>query len=604
MLCFTMTRVVAWAVLWTLIVAMLLSPLMGTRPCSLWNVRLSARSYLLYGGSGPGESLPALVSHLGSGILLGALLTVFVDPARRFDSSWRTHRLAAVYAVAAAVECVAIQMMPWAIHLCNAVQVTSSVLSWAGMMSGIFSILLVGISGLTRLALVSVQDTIVTKIRRLLAIAFTFAIAAGTTGFVGISSLLINASFCIPAIVAYCRAQWLIYAGITSSTKEAITDVGDTVFAARFARWTAAAAIAATASCIAWSISFLFKEQIPSLVGFWLREAFYVIDRWSNTILVFLSAGLIGPKRNPERELMELGNWIQERRKQHIVKAIRDSARATSGPSLMLAALFESSDPDELLANAMKRFRRVSWDVLKHHPEIILQGATIDIAGPGGADLYNLSEPCKFSECDAFWSHSWRDDANLKWSVMSHWCEVFRQQNGRAPNLWLDKVCIDQSDIRRDLQCLPIFLAACNDLVVCSGCTYTTRLWCCFELFVYTRLLAEDNTRRPPVVLPLFSNEDERATIRHAWRSFDARLCDCVVADDKARIIGIIELYTGGVLAFNTFIGDLGREMFEEAPQDMGDEVFEDAPQDGGDWNEEEQLSACSSSEDELTLTI
>ena len=44
-------------------------------------------------------------------------------------------------------------------------------------------------------------------------------------------------------------------------------------------------------------------------------------------------------------------------------------------------------------------------------------------------------------------SHSWRDDAVLKWAALEKWCESFRRKNGRAPTLWLDKVCIDQDNI-------------------------------------------------------------------------------------------------------------------------------------------------------------
>eukprot|EP00927_Polykrikos_kofoidii_P063238 TRINITY_DN5804_c1_g1_i1.p1 TRINITY_DN5804_c1_g1~~TRINITY_DN5804_c1_g1_i1.p1 ORF type:complete len:585 (-),score=83.56 TRINITY_DN5804_c1_g1_i1:83-1837(-) len=568
MACFTLSRVFVWGVCWTLVVAMVLCPLVGTDTCSI--VGMSKRSYLLHGVIGPGGLTPGLLTHLGSAILLGAHLTLFVDPARRFDSSSSTHRLAALFAISTAVECVSILMMPWALHLCITIETTWSSLSKAADLSSISSMAFLVLSCVKRLTLVSGECTNATKARRLMAIcSICGAVAILIGDEISLHIFLIRLLFGIIGLSALCGAQWLIFAATKASTEEAMTETGATAWAARLARFTARAAIASTASTVAWCLCVLSLYSPLHSVNPWLREVLYVVDRGTNTLLVFLCAGLIGPKMNPEREFRELGSWIQERRKQQIVETVRTAARATSGPSLMLAAVFESLDPDELLVNAMDRFRCVSWDVLKLHPEIILQGATIDIAGPGGAHLYNLSKPCTFSQCDAFWSHSWRDDADLKWRAMSHWCEDFRQQYGRAPNLWLDKLCIDQSNIRRDLQCLPIFLAACNSLVVCSGRTYTTRLWCCVELFVYARLLAEDSTRRPPVVVPLYSDESEFAAIRQAWRSFDASVCQCVVADDKTRIIGVIDHYPGGVLAFNAFIKDLGGELFEDAPEEQ-----------------------------------
>merc|ERR1711908_167318 len=101
------------------------------------------------------------------------------------------------------------------------------------------------------------------------------------------------------------------------------------------------------------------------------------------------------------------------------------------------------------------------------------------------ADLYQLSEPCRVGECTAFLSHSWHDNPQQKWDVLSNWCADFERNNARSPRLWLDKVCIDQNAIKADLQCLPIFLASCNLLLVISGPTLTSRLWCCVELFVY-----------------------------------------------------------------------------------------------------------------------
>ena len=78
--------------------------------------------------------------------------------------------------------------------------------------------------------------------------------------------------------------------------------------------------------------------------------------------------------------------------------------------------------------------------------EIICCDETLD-GRRTSEELYVLSTPCQLSECDTFLSHSWHDDAHLKWAALEMWCEDFRSQHGRAPTLWLDTVCIDQADI-------------------------------------------------------------------------------------------------------------------------------------------------------------
>ena len=115
-----------------------------------------------------------------------------------------------------------------------------------------------------------------------------------------------------------------------------------------------------------------------------------------------------------------------------------------------------------------------------------------------GSDLSSRVRPAALGECDAFMSHSWRDDGALKYAKL-------QQHNWRtaAPTIWFDKVrsaslihsssacahatgctppraqaCIDQNNIDASLAVLPIFLAGCKTLLVLPGSTYATRLWC------------------------------------------------------------------------------------------------------------------------------
>merc|ERR1711957_782358 len=103
-----------------------------------------------------------------------------------------------------------------------------------------------------------------------------------------------------------------------------------------------------------------------------------------------------------------------------------------------------------------------------------------------------------------------------------------------------DKLCIDQTDIQTDLRCLPIFLAGCNGLLIVSGLTYTSRLWCCVELFVYVTMVSDDPSRKRPVMLQLGDTEDEKVQVMLGWREFNASTSECYLAADKERIILVL----------------------------------------------------------------
>ena len=103
-----------------------------------------------------------------------------------------------------------------------------------------------------------------------------------------------------------------------------------------------------------------------------------------------------------------------------------------------------------------------------------------------------LAKKCKSGEIDWFVSHSWRDDAKLKWAALAEEADSFKAQNGRWPVIWLDKVCIDQTNITQSLKCLPVYVFACKEMLVLGGPTYLSRLWCVWEM--YTRFAIASGT--------------------------------------------------------------------------------------------------------------
>ena len=196
-------------------------------------------------------------------------------------------------------------------------------------------------------------------------------------------------------------------------------------------------------------------------------------------------------------------------------------------------------------------------------PEVIVGGGPLDGVGAGRTDLHTVSIPCLIGDCDAFFSHSWHDDAHQKLDALAVWCTDFEDAYKRSPRLWLDKVCIDQKNIQADLQCLPIFLAACNLLLIISGSTYTRRLWCCVELFVYINMRVEDDIRDVPIIITLGRNQGAHALVRKSWMLFDCAACRCAKEEDKTRMIAFIEQYPGGIRAFNNFLRSVASSVLD-----------------------------------------
>jgi len=165
--------------------------------------------------------------------------------------------------------------------------------------------------------------------------------------------------------------------------------------------------------------------------------------------------------------------------------------------------------------------------------------------------LYFKSEAAHRRGCDAFLSHSWHDDASAKWDVMQQWRQNFVAAHGREPRVWLDRCCIDQNNIERDLRCLPVFLSGCRSIVVFCGVTFVSRLWCIMELFTFVYMCRGDDTIQFQFVLRPGREEEDLAEIEKAFDSFDAEKCACAVAADKERMLSIIHTAFGSMAGFN-----------------------------------------------------
>ena len=130
-----------------------------------------------------------------------------------------------------------------------------------------------------------------------------------------------------------------------------------------------------------------------------------------------------------------------------------------------------------MLADASKRFRALPLSALSE-ADLITSSDTGLNAKTVSADIGTV---------DGFVSHAWIDDGATKFAALRAWGEQFIVKE-RDPTLWLDKACIDQSSIERDLRALPIFLAGTRAMLVLATPHYGSRLWCVLELFVFLRV--------------------------------------------------------------------------------------------------------------------
>jgi hypothetical protein len=292
-----------------------------------------------------------------------------------------------------------------------------------------------------------------------------------------------------------------------------------------------------------------------------------VVDITLNSLCTALLSGLVGPRlQTPLAKIEALGIKARSRDERAICEkltaALKDGAHDRSNEASVLASMMGNKDADAIFDEAAKRFRAVDWSVLEQNLDVF-RGGTLD-GQKASDDLLGLSFKCNIGEVDAFFSHSWHDDVELKIQELTNWCEDFRATNRRSPTLWLDKLCINQSDIASDLECLPVFLAGCNNLLVISGHTYTSRLWCIVELFVYVNMQGFNQGEQAGItVIPLGADDRAKEEIWNTWRNFDCNKCNCFNQSDKDHIMTIIDNFGQGAKGFNERVGKLAKQVLD-----------------------------------------
>ncbi|KAG8466226.1 hypothetical protein KFE25_001982 [Diacronema lutheri] len=177
-----------------------------------------------------------------------------------------------------------------------------------------------------------------------------------------------------------------------------------------------------------------------------------------------------------------------------------------------------------------------------------------------------FSAPALLGAVDAFISHSWHDDPQLKFAALQAWRREFVEAHGREPTVWFDALCIDQDNIAAQLPSVPIYLAGCKSVLALAGPTYFQRLWCVLELHIVHQM---GGSLDQIFFVPL-DGEGERTVgtagaqparagalgVEHVRGApaFDVQRAAASDPDDQARLLAVIEGSGEGLAAFNEWV--------------------------------------------------
>ena len=176
------------------------------------------------------------------------------------------------------------------------------------------------------------------------------------------------------------------------------------------------------------------------------------------------------------------------------------------------------------------------------------------------AQLSEKAQAAELGSVAAFVSHSWADSEG-EGGLLKHACiQEYAAEHGNATirgdarcDVWLDKACIDQSNIDASLAGLPIFLAGCGDMLCLVGMTYAERLWCIMEIFVYLRMGGHEDK----LLIKCLREGHDLPMLTRALTSFDALRAKTRLDKDRQKLVAVIEGTFGSVQPFNALVREL-----------------------------------------------
>ena len=118
-------------------------------------------------------------------------------------------------------------------------------------------------------------------------------------------------------------------------------------------------------------------------------------------------------------------------------------------------------------------------------------------------------------------------------------------------------MCIDQTNIKDGLKALPINIMACDNMLVLAGETYSTRLWCVWELCTLFSFMSSTNALKRVTLLSL--TEDNGETVLKELMSFSISNAHCYDPNEEKRLRRVIGAV--GVERFETNIRTLATKL-------------------------------------------
>jgi len=165
------------------------------------------------------------------------------------------------------------------------------------------------------------------------------------------------------------------------------------------------------------------------------------------------------------------------------------------------------------------------------------------------ADAWACSRPV--NKLDCFVSHSWFDSPHDKAAALRKWSADFAAREGRAPVAWLDLFCLEQTHeaLAKSVTCLPIYLLACDKVVLLRSVSLCSRLWCLTEAYTcyvsQLQTLATNAAGFEVVDVTPVASLPSRINVVHA---------KCTLASDQEALLANLDRAPGGIDSVETVV--------------------------------------------------
>ena len=204
----------------------------------------------------------------------------------------------------------------------------------------------------------------------------------------------------------------------------------------------------------------------------------------------------------------------------------------------MLAGSLSIGDPLSAVLAAEEHFRA--------QPALTLASAHFE-AATSNSTLFALSAKAHLGTVHAFISHSHHDQAaKMKTKLVHEWAAEQETPSDQVL-IWLDKTCIAPpaaGDQIVSIGLLPAFVAGCQQLLILLGRSYTSRLWCLFELFSFVQVGGKGDS----ITILSLAGVGDVATMFH---SINVAKAQCHEPSDRNQILAVIETSFGSLRPFN-----------------------------------------------------